>query len=432
MKKRVSEMLYGLAQDRNVDKVTVLTEDPIRMISHNRKAMTNLCTLLALLIISVWFLVHFAIFLVKDVIMYQKDIQVNETGAFMQSKSSESEHAMYLFTTSEVWANTGIQLHAGDRIMMSASGAFNTSIRSVYDGAIRNELPEYPWIMVGGRNDMASSEWTNNINLTLYPVTHFGAVLYQIRSDADPCRSDWTEIIAEPLDTALLQDKAFRQKWRDSLENKLGIYELTTFDDYIDVKKDGTLHVAVNDIYLNDAVIRKYENDNRAKAARLMNDSVLTVYDDGKNVTVDKDFRDLFSLFYYPEVDSIHNGSVVFIAGEKFTDHFRDNREAWFNDNVGQIALTANIQHRIPDWAVKQVSWYRSIENQVLNIKNNPWNILWLLLEFLIVIPAIFFAGYAILTFVIYWMINIAIRIWEVISSHYIKWSKVLIHRPSK
>lgn len=424
MKKNLAQLLYAFSQKKGIHKISVEQEDPIKIISHNRKAAINLCVLLSLLIVSMWFLIHFAIFLVNDVILFQKNVSVNETGAFVQSKVCESEQAMYLFTTSELWANTGIQLNKGDKIKLSVSGALNTSINSLYEGALKNKRPQYSWIMVGQNNDTVKSLWTDN-NLTIYPVSHFGAILYQIRNDAVPCKSDWSGFIHTPLDSASLHRKEFRAAWADSIKNKMGIHELKAMNDYVDVEDNGTLYLAVNDIYLNDVVIADYERKNIEILNKInANDSLKDfIRQDSLNTLVNAKFKNLFKPFYLPANDKLAGDSMIYIAGQNFTEYFKENRDAWYKDNIGQIIVMADIQHNISDWPVKQVSWYRHIESLVLNIPEKPWNIAILLLEFLVVIPIVFFVVYALMTTLIYFILKGVLWSWDKISGYYIRLS---------
>ena len=433
MKKHFREMFYRLPGNRKFRNLEIEQEDLLGMVSNNHKALKNLGTILTLLIISIWFLVHFAIFLINDVILFRKDISVNETGAFMQSKTCDSEQAMFLFTTSELWSNSGIQLHKGDRIKLSTSGAFNTSIQEVYNASRLNKKPKYPWTSMDNLTDTLPSSWQQS-ELTIYPVSHFGAVLYQIRKDAEPLQSDWSKFLPEVLNPEELKDEKKVAQLTDSISKHMGIHKLESSDEYIEVKEDGLLYLSVNDIYLNDAVIRKYATENQNILKKGIKDGTLklnVVGNDtvGYDTLVNVKNRNLFSLYYYPTTDKATGDSMVYIGGRKFNEYFKQNRDAWFKDNVGQIAVTADIQHRINDWPMKQISWYRMIETQVVNIKNNPWNILWLVLEFIIVIPLIFLVVYSVLTILIYLGISVILWCWNLISEIYIKTSGFLKKR---
>lgn len=413
-------MFYGLSHKKGYRQLEVNQEDLMGMVSHNRKALANLITIFTLLILSVWFLVHFALFLVNDVLLFQKEVAANDIGAFTQSKTCESEQAMYLFTTSDLWANTGIQLHKGDRVKLSASGAFNTSIQGVYKGALLNSKPKYDWISVGNINDTVASLWKEH-ELSMFPTSHYGTLLYQLRNDAEPLESDWSKFLKQPLDAQALKDVDERRRWSDTLSRVMGIHPFPNSEDYIEVEEDGVLHVSANDIYLNDIILRRYADGNKAivnDASKYAGPMPLV---SGSDTLVNARYKNLFLLYYYPKNDTLTGDSMIYIAGNKFIEYFRENRDAWFKDNVGQIAITADIQHRITGWPFRQVSWYRHIETLILNIRNNPWNIALLLLEFIILIPIVFAVAYTILTAIIYYGLQLLLWLWDVVSGMYLR-----------
>lgn len=430
MKKHFREMIYGITGQRKIGRLEIVTEDLLQLVSHNRKALLSLITLLALLVISIGFIIHFAIFLINDVVLFRKEITVNDTGAFMQSKACDSEQAMYLFNTSELWANTGIQVRKGDRMKLSASGAFNTSIQSVEKGARTNKLPKYAWSSVGSMSDTIPAEWDNNV-LSLFPPSQFGTVLYQIRNDAEPLQSDWTAYYPEVINPDDMKDEVFRGEVEKTLSDNMAIRKMTNTEDYIDVDKDGTIYVAINDIYFNDALIRKFEKENLDILSHQPGLQTVEITDSlkGKNILVPRSQKRLFPLYYLPVNDPLAGDSLVYVAGPAFVDFFRQNRDVWYNDNVGQIAVTAEIQHQISNWPVNSAGWYRIVETQVMNVRTNPWNILWLFLEFVIVVPLLFILFYAVTTCIIYYGLYFLLWSWDRISDFYRHLSRLLLSR---
>ena len=103
------------------------------------------CTAFFMLVVTVWY----AVFFISDVILYETDFQINEQGTINPKKALNSEYAMFLFNTSEVWCNPGVQINKKDRIKISISGGFQSSIEHVLDAAKDNKKPTYVWVSPG-------------------------------------------------------------------------------------------------------------------------------------------------------------------------------------------------------------------------------------------------------------------------------------------
>ena len=84
------------------------------------------------------FIIYSAVFYCQNVLFYRGELNVNQFGAFTPKKSYSSEYAMYLFDSKEQWISSGIQVLEGDRIFISASGAFHTNYRKLVEAARNN------------------------------------------------------------------------------------------------------------------------------------------------------------------------------------------------------------------------------------------------------------------------------------------------------
>ena len=406
--KFLREILRDVPQSRNFRTIHVRKEDLFALVGKQKKSVVSFCTLLTLLIVTLWLIIDFTIFLVNDVIFFREDINVNQSGVLMPSKACRTEQAMFLFNTSDLWANTGIQLHEGDRIKISASGAFHTAIRDVNDSAMKNKRLRHEWISVNGNCLYPINDNEENTLLTLSPGSPFGTLLYQIRGDGEPCLSDWSKDITLNLSSDTNIDEDRIKSIKDTLATELGVKTFKSGNKYIDITQNGILHLSVNDIYLNDKVIDEFEKRN-LKIAREKSLTTKSKLSESEDLAVPADYKSYFMLFHTDTIDS----NSIYIAGEKFRNFFKKYRDVWFKDNIGQIAVMLDIQRQIPNWAFKHQSWYRFIETQILEIPDNPWNILYLVLEFFLVIPALFILTYTIFAFLTYWIIYGAWTIWE-------------------
>ena len=92
----------------------------------------RLLLVLAALVVGITFILHYSFVLIKDSLLFQGEINVNEKGALLPTKSFEREYGIFLFNTSELWADTGIRVEKGDLLRISASGAFHSSVGDLY------------------------------------------------------------------------------------------------------------------------------------------------------------------------------------------------------------------------------------------------------------------------------------------------------------
>ena len=265
--KHLREVLQAVSPRKRLRDLSIEEEDLLNaVIERSRREQLRLCTLLALAVGCLIFLVSLAIFLIHDVVLYRNDIAVSRTGALMPRKACQCEQALYLFNTSQLWADTGITLNEGDRVKISVSGAFHSSLPQLVRAARENRRPPYAWLDAsaadeqrfvdtdslreepgGGAGTGRQPSVVAGSEECIVPEARFGAILYQIVPDAEPCSSDHTAAgFAERVQVLSPdQGREFRP-----------------------VTRSGTLYLAVNDIYLNDSIIERHERANRLAAQR--------------------------------------------------------------------------------------------------------------------------------------------------------------------
>lgn len=151
--KHLRELLQSLSARRRLHDLSLEEEDLLNaVIERSRREQLRLCTLLALAAGSLIFLISLALFLIHDVVLYRNDIAVSRTGALMPRKACQCEQALYLFNTSQLWADTGITLREGDRVKISVSGAFHSSLPQLVGRPARTTARPTPGSTPPGAN----------------------------------------------------------------------------------------------------------------------------------------------------------------------------------------------------------------------------------------------------------------------------------------
>lgn len=160
------------------------------------------------------------------------DITTNGLGA-TTFKSEKSEVSYWLYNTSQLWANSGITVNAGDLISVRSSGKFITAIHHVYDNVTKNESFKDDWVGSEGErdnNDVTSSSYLRR-KFRMFPNLPTGALVMQVVEN-------------EPFDYD-----------RDPRANKENFYFIGKGREDIYIKNPGTLYFSLNDIVLNHETI---------------------------------------------------------------------------------------------------------------------------------------------------------------------------------
>lgn len=312
----------------------------------------------AVLIASLVTIICSFAFFIDDVLLFRPQVRINRCGAFVPTNSCGREYVLFMFNSADVWADSGIQLCAGDRIKISASGAFNSTVEQSVAAARKNFRPAYPWYGSRLRTDScnaapstnkhaqhgsagkrgARNRSDENIADCMYnapDTAYFGSILYQIQPDAMPCQHHY-----DP--------------------KTQNIHQLSDADGttYREVRENGILHFAVNDIYLTPKIIERIDSANRKLG-----------YADTTART--------------PEIDRlIHSGKLrlyttvpgtdrICISGEKFRKYMECNADAWFRDNIGEILINVEIQRKLTHHQFRVhhiVDWYRQVEENAYKL----------------------------------------------------------------
>lgn len=143
--------------DSGSDNVTIETDSFWQALMSGgqkpfKKRTVRLISFVLVAVFTIAFMLYGTVFLIQNVLLHKADLQINQFGTFIR-KSYNSEYAMFLYDPAEEWAASGIQVQDGDRLFISASGAYHTNYAQLIDATqnnhwadIRNQL-----IANGGR-----------------------------------------------------------------------------------------------------------------------------------------------------------------------------------------------------------------------------------------------------------------------------------------
>lgn len=316
---------------RNIIKETVLEETnstikideshffTVIVDSKNKKKFYNFLVFVTAIIISIVVIINSLIFFINDILLYPNNPTINKEGAIIPERSCNRQSVLFLFNSAERWANTGVQLQEGDEIKISYSGGFHSDVAGLKQAAKDNYRPKYEWINFTTKSEPDTTALRKKLLYNKEDDAYFGSVLYTIAGEFG-VQDDERE--------------SFRQIEKDKL---------------IKIKRNGTLFLSVNDIYLRNSVIEIYEDENK----QIFKTEIITKQElENKN--------DSISLYY------IKNDSTVYVSGIKFREYFQNDsiRDIFFNDNLGAILVLIDINRKVSflNW---RTSWYRFTENTI-------------------------------------------------------------------
>lgn len=261
------------------------------------------------------------------------DITTNALGA-TTIKSEKNEVSYWLFNTAELWADSGIQVNAGDILTIRASGKSNTAIHHLYHAAFENTGKIDDWVGSEGEPDDKSDE-ANSLRrrYRIFPNMNPGALLMQV-SDKDT-----------PYDTPL-EPGASHDNFYFIGKERQNIY----------INHSGTLRFAVNDIVLNRATLATIMLDQIADA--VPNDSLAVkaeslkkkLNDPTTQLEIKEEFDNLakngnlFKESNSRKYGSMKLGSTAKAPGDTVCEltYYYDNKNCktvWYDDNIGSFLI---------------------------------------------------------------------------------------------
>ena len=224
-------------------------------ILENPRAMWKVIASL-FVIVGVFFIgLALVVLVVKSFYPYNV-IKTNPYGATI-IKNEDKEVIYWLFNTAELWANSGIEVKKNDRITIRASGAANTAIHHLVDGASDDFQTGFSWVGTEGlERNTGHSAFRGQFRLV--PDAPFGKLLMQIIPvSKQKNRADWIKSSTYIDDT-------------DEKGEKNQIFTIGKERIELVVPCDGVLHFAVNDVVMSDKNIK----DMYLKSLQLFKESI--------------------------------------------------------------------------------------------------------------------------------------------------------------
>lgn len=212
-------------------------------------------------------------------------------------KNEDKEVIYWLFNTAELWANSGIEVKKNDRITIRASGAANTAIHYLVDGASDDFQPKFSWVGTEGiERNTGHSAFRGKFRLV--PDAPFGKLLMQIIP------------VSKQKDRGKWIKESTYIDGTDEKGEQNQIFTIGKERIELVIPCDGVLHFAVNDVVMSDENIK----DMYLKSLRLFEESIKGDYKEGFQSYIDyfnkifnkKDDKDSISL-----KDSIINNEIV-------------------------------------------------------------------------------------------------------------------------
>ncbi|MBQ4389397.1 MAG: hypothetical protein II824_05440 [Bacteroidales bacterium] len=199
----------------------------------------RLLMILAALVVAVTFVLHYSLVFFKDDLLSPGTIRSNDKGALQMSESFEREYGVFLFNTSDLWADTGIRIEKGDHIRLAASGAFHSSIGDLKRDAQENAASDTAQIHWRGSRDRSKGKTQQDAKkeYLLNAAFSMGDILFCIAPDSS-----------------------------SPMEEKSQALTPTLSETGMDAPESGNLYVAVNDLYFpTPQNLRDYGNESFGK-----------------------------------------------------------------------------------------------------------------------------------------------------------------------
>ena len=196
-------------------------------------SIVGLLAAICSLLVGITLVLVATITLIKDDILYQPRQSSNQQGCLRIWQGAGREYGLYLFNTSDLWADTGIELSEGDRFRISYSGDFHSSAGHLVAEAQNNTpTPTVNWSFHSKKK--LSDSQSKKHDFCLDKETEIGTILFRIA----PVRS-WKDKVIQINELPYQMTDDYKAKVRRHVFKKV---------------KDskGTLQLAINDVYFED------------------------------------------------------------------------------------------------------------------------------------------------------------------------------------
>lgn len=352
-------------------------------ILENPRAMWKVIASL-FVIVGVFFIgLALVVLVVKSFYPYNV-IKTNPYGATI-IKNEDKEVIYWLFNTAELWANSGIEVKKNDRITIRASGAANTAIHHLVDGASDDFQPEFSWVGTEGlERNTGHSAFRGQFRLV--PDAPFGKLLMQIIPVSKQKNSEsWIKsdtyidgtdengkqnhiftigkerielvipcdgVLHFAVNDVVMSDKNIKdmylkslQLFKESINDNNGKNELQLYIDSFDkiLKNNKKDKNKKDKETLKDIII---EDDNVGKFLQKYKGGILSKKEVEKNEEINIKRKNLIDSLkklkygfgvYYQKDDSVHEGYPF--VNELIYYYDKEYRDPWYMDNVGSFLI---------------------------------------------------------------------------------------------
>lgn len=274
---------------------------------------------------------------VKSMYPYET-VKTNPYGATIL-EDEDKEVIYWLFNTAELWANSGIEVKAGDVLTIRSSGKMHTAIHHLVDDATQNRILADKWIGTEGEyipDDISQDRLDKNRIRARYRMAEDkreNVLLMKVMKSRE----------ANLSDNFLHDEVQYRDREiQEDLSNGDGYVIGKERTDLV-IGEDGVLHFAVNDIFLTDEVTDSlYLEFMRA----VVNDEPLVKSWSGESGHTAMDLKKQWTDYFSTHIKSKENISNDFLRKwsmqsmnefYQVKDYFDKDRNS--NESQGSISL---------------------------------------------------------------------------------------------
>lgn len=218
---------------------------------NNPKMLSKLIIVVSIITILVFVGISAVAIIMKSFYPY-KAIETNMYGATV-IRSEDTEVTYWLYNSADLWANSGIEVKAGQTLSIRTSGASHTAIHRLVQDANSNKTMKIKWQHPrGGKN--SRKEDTTRMAYRIAPNYEQHAILMQVLpKEFDTYGNEWYENV-DPTEWDYI-DGGGKSKNKKNESTKAHIYKIGEGQDNIEIQEDGILYFSCNDIALTPRVI---------------------------------------------------------------------------------------------------------------------------------------------------------------------------------
>ncbi len=327
-------------------EVQIVRHKQLFDILKNPSEMWRVLLSLFIIIVVLFFGLSCVVLSIKSIYPYNS-IQTNVYGATYM-KNEDKEVIYWLFNTAELWANSGIEVEAGDELTIRASGASHTAIHHLVEDVESNIVPRDKWVGTEGRISWSEEKEVNTTNRERdkarrkYRICegHEEGKLLMLITEKDPRKSNFTTIHKSEIEII--------GKGRERLR----------------AKNSGTLYFAINDIMLTDSIIYEMYKEFIKDPEKELLTSENTILDALNSISGDtindKTFIDKLceanknkqnsdiksfcennnlTLGRYPKSENEEYYNAYPLVNELVYYKEKQFRDAWYIDNLGSFLI---------------------------------------------------------------------------------------------